>query len=214
MKKIFVPVLMMVLSLILATKAAKAQTEVMCRKKAKEVAVVAFDDCMEDQKKVQAKARELQETYKSEAEQLKLKYDKMIKDLQNSGVSSTAIEPLKPLAPLSGPSKVVKTPTAPARSAALPKSLPAKKSVSSAKPLRVERPTKGVARALPKKMNDNGPALRMQQVAPENAVVAVENVGSDSGLDTGSFESSSVNETAVAQPESYPEYDTSLGDFE
>lgn len=91
-----------------------------------------------------ARLSEIRSNYKAEVATVKAKYDQMLKDMSASGSAKAA------------PAKKAKAATAPARTG------------------RAEKPTAGVARSLPAKQNDNGPALPIATESDEQAVVTMD----------------------------------------
>lgn len=91
-----------------------------------------------------ARLKEIREGYKSELEAVKAKYDGMLSEL-NGGKSTTE-----------GAKKAAAKPTQ--KGAAMK---------------RAEKPTPGIARQLPTKANDNGPALPLQQDQDEETTSVV-----------------------------------------
>lgn len=117
--QIYFAVVMMVLSVMLASMTAWAQAdlELTCRAKAKEVALEFYQGCMTEGRT--QKINSIREEYKSELSALKSKYEGMLKEMKTTDKAALA-------------------------------------------PKKTETPTKGVARQLPAKTVDNGPALPIQ----------------------------------------------------
>lgn len=138
----------MLASYLLAAQTARAQNdiELSCRAKAKEVAVDAYTGCVSEGRK--ARLNDIRSNYKAEVASVKAKYDQMLKDMAPPGSTTSA------------PTKA-----APVKKA---------KASSAAKPGRAEKPVTGVAKSLPAKQNDNGPALPMGYESDEQAVMTSE----------------------------------------
>ncbi len=142
---------MMVLSVMLASMAARAQNEMelSCRAKAKETALEVYQGCMTEART--QKLKTIREDYRSEMTALKAKYDGMLQEMKAT------------------PSVVSKNPTQTAVTNASPK--------ASATPVigtrsgRAEQPVNGIAKSLPAKQFDNGPAQPIQQKTTDLTVV-------------------------------------------
>lgn len=126
---------MMILSVILASKAARAQSEMemTCRSKAKIEALEIYQGCMSEART--QKINTIRESYRAEIGALKAKYDEMLKELKPTDGGKAASP------------EVSATKMPPMSSGSLGKA---------------EIPTKGVPSTLPAKKFDNGPALPVQ----------------------------------------------------
>lgn len=135
----------MLASYLLAAQTARAQNdiELSCRAKAKEVAVEAYTGCVSEGRK--ARLSDIRSNYKAEVASVKAKYDQMLKEM--------------------APPTSAAAPAAPVKKAKAAANKPA------AKPGRAETPVSGVAKTLPAKQNDNGPALPMGYESDEATVM-------------------------------------------
>lgn len=131
--------LMMIVSVLLASMAARAQSpiEVTCRAKAKEAALQIYQGCMTDSRAAQIQS--LREGYRSELATVKAKYEGMLKELKVKDTKQVSQQ---------------KAIQAPARIG------------------QPETPVKGVAKTLPPKRFDNGPALPVQSSTEDLTAVA------------------------------------------
>jgi hypothetical protein len=164
---------MLVVSLMLASMASKAQNsiELSCRAKAKEVAIQAYDGCVTEARTT--KLIEIRDGYKSEMSEVKSKYDRMLKELKGEAPAAPAASKASTGAMNAAPAKKA------AKTAKATKILPAKAG-------RAERPTAGIAQKLPAKMNDNGPALPIQNISEEMPVIAATSAATSADTSTGS----------------------------
>ncbi|MBX2986648.1 MAG: hypothetical protein KF802_02015 [Bdellovibrionaceae bacterium] len=145
--------LMMIVSVMLASMAAKAQTEIemSCRAKAKEVALQAYEGCVTETRAT--RLQEIRDGYKSEMADVKAKYDRMMQEISPSSEAPAE----KPGAKSGGKA-------APTRSV---------QNKGAAKNYVPETPVIGMAKKLPAKQNNNGPARPMNSVdeIPQAVVV-------------------------------------------
>lgn len=151
----FFLVVMMMVSILLASMASKAETEteVTCRAKAKEVALQTYQNCASDNRV--SRLKEIRDGYKNELAEVKAKYDRMLKEMGPSGTTTPQAQ--SPM-PIKAP-RVAKTP---------------RMTMTPSVPNRIgraERPVSGVARKLPAKQNDNGPALPIQSLSDSDSMV-------------------------------------------
>ncbi|MBX3040794.1 MAG: hypothetical protein KF789_08830 [Bdellovibrionaceae bacterium] len=144
--------IMMVLSVMLASMAARAQNEMelSCRSKAKETALEVYQGCMTESRALQIKA--IRDGYRSEMATVKAKYEGMLKDMKGA---ETAVKAAPATA--TKPSTVTKT------TSAAP--------VVATRAGRAEQPVAGIAKTLPAKQFDNGPALPVQNNTADLTVV-------------------------------------------
>lgn len=146
----FFPLLMLALSLVLAEKAAHAAggpIDVMCRNKAKELAVQTYQTCVTEERA--SRLTDLKSRYKARMSEVKDEFQRELNEINGKTPQATATEPAK-------------APTA-------------VKPAAKAKPVRAgraEKPVTGVAKSLPAKQNDNGPALSMDAEPEVQTVVA------------------------------------------
>lgn len=147
-QSVLIPATMLVISLVLANKAARAQgsIELMCRNKAKEIAFQTYNGCVTEEKAT--RLNDLKERYKSRMSEVKDEFQRELDDINGK-----------------------KTPEAPAAKPAA--KAPAKTSAKAAKPGRAEKPAAGVATTLPSKQNDNGPAQLIQTDTQDQAVITM-----------------------------------------
>lgn len=159
MKNIPFTISMLVISLLLASKMARAQgtIEVMCRSKAKEIALQTYQNCVTEEKT--ARLQDLKSRYKSRMSEVKDEFQRELDEINGKQTSPKAAakkgakaKPMVKSEPLT-----VKTVKAEAR---------------AQKAAKAEKPVAGVATALPAKQNDNGPAEPIQAASDEQAVVA------------------------------------------
>ncbi|HRO68597.1 MAG TPA: hypothetical protein PL182_13580, partial [Pseudobdellovibrionaceae bacterium] len=139
---------MMVLSVMLASMAARAQNEMdlSCRAKAKETALEIYQGCMTESRALKIKT--IRDGYRSEMASVKAKYESMLKDMKGTEAAAKAA--------------TAPTPTT------VTKAAPALKAV---RPARAEQPVSGIAKTLPAKQFDNGPALPIQNATSDLTVV-------------------------------------------
>lgn len=148
MKNIPFTISMMVISLMLAGKMARAQgsVEVMCRSKAKEIALQTYQNCVTEEKT--SRLQDLKSRYKARMSEVKDEFQRELDEI--NGKQAAAKAPKKT-------TKAVK---------------PAVKAVKTSKAARAEQPVAGIATTLPAKQNDNGPAEPVQTDSGEQAVIA------------------------------------------
>lgn len=155
MKNHFFLILMLVTSLVLAHQAANAQSgpvELMCRNKAKEIAASTYQNCVTEEKT--ARLNDLKSRYKERMAEVKSEFQQELDDL-NGKISR----------------RNRSTPAA---------KKPGKVTVKDVSTRTAEKPVKGVARSLPTKKVNNGPAPKVQiDMEEQQAVIPTESVNSE-----------------------------------
>lgn len=137
---------MLIVSLLLANEAARADgpVELMCKNKAKEIALQTYQNCVTDEKTTRLK--DIKERYKARMSEVKDQFQRELNDL-NGGLAKKD-KASKPELKLSRDAKVRPT-----------------------RPGRAEKPVAGLAMSLPAKQNDNGPAASLQSATDGQTVV-------------------------------------------
>lgn len=173
---------MMMVSILLASMASKAESEVelTCRAKAKEVALQTYQSCASESRVTRLK--EIRAGYKNELAEVKAKYDRMLKEMGPATGAPTAgalpaASPTKPSRVAKAPRMTMSPPVAPSRLG------------------RSERPTSGIARKLPAKQNDNGPALPVSSASDSDSVVTTSNMPLPEEIPSMSMDTSPQDET-------------------
>lgn len=138
------PLFMLAVSIFLAHEAARAEgaVELMCKNKAKEIALQTYSNCVTEEKTTRLK--DIKERYKARMSEVKDQFQRELNDL-NGGAAKSERTP-----------KAEVKPQAKAR---------------ATRPGRAERPVSGIATALPAKQNDNGPAMSLQASMDAQTVV-------------------------------------------
>jgi hypothetical protein len=154
MKNKLFNIVMLVASLLLAKAAqAQGQIEVMCRNKAKEIALSAYQGCVTEEKTTRLKA--LKDRYKSKMSEVKGEFQRELDEINGKSSSGATNKDdqitLKP--------EVSST------------SLNTRPSRAKRTQTKGEKPVSGVAKSLPAKMNNSGPALPMQNEYENTPVV-------------------------------------------
>ena len=167
-------VAMLILSLIFAAKAARAAEssgDLQCRSKAKEVALQTYQGCVSEKT---TRLKDLKQRYKERMAELKAEFQTQLDEI--NGKSTAPKAAVKPATKSEAQSQ---TKTG-AKTAALKRAS-----------LKAEKPVSGVAKALPAKQNDNGPALPIQQQAANDDQAVVNLVP----------ESATVEKSDIVEPE-------------
>ena len=153
MKQNFFRLFMLVLSVLLADKAARASEgviEVMCRNKAKEVALSAYQGCVTEEKTT--RLNDIKKRYKDRMAEVKSQFQKELDEMNSKKSASAAAKP-------ESASKAIS------------------KDLSSSKP---DKPVKGLAKTLPSKKGAIVPAQPIKvDMDDQQAVVATSPVISE-----------------------------------
>jgi hypothetical protein len=144
MKTVLKIISIMAASYLLAAQTVRAQSDIELSCRAKAKEVAVEAYTGCVSEGRKARLSEIRTSYKAEVASVKAKYDQMLKDMGTPNASAKA---------------------APAKKA---------KAAAPTRMGRAEKPTTGVAKSLPAKQNDNGPALPLTGESDEQAVVTVD----------------------------------------
>lgn len=145
MYSVFINLILVSLFFVPSITRAEASIEAMCKVKAKEVAIETYKGCVTENK--QAEISKIRTDYQHKLSELKEYYNKKLKKISGEKQISDDSNKTK--------STPLASPTSSPSPSALKKQVP-------------EKPTQGIAKKLPSKQQDNGPALTIDGENSDN----------------------------------------------
>jgi hypothetical protein len=135
--------------------------ELQCKSQAKEVALQTYQTCVTENRQQQIDS--LRKEYQAKLNELKEHYNRELKKAAGKETDANA--------PSAQPAPANPLPTKDTDSQGTITLKPAKKSLPAVKMGKAEKPLKGIAKNLPSKKFNNGPALPTQNVSADTPVV-------------------------------------------